>query len=310
MARARARADVGEHASPGRGSLRAARRRDDAVRAEERAAVLDLDERPGPLDRRPAVGDALDLDARTASAAPARRARHRAGRAASRRRPDQPLELLEQRVLRAVVDEPRRRVGRRERLPADLDRAAGDDDRRRPGSPAARDARPGATSASAVGGDRAGVDEDEVRAGAASPSTTANTALAKQPGGRLHLGLVDLAAEVRDRGGADGRAPRGPVRRRSPQLRLRAHQEADRPDERGHRVAHVALALRPLQPDPVVGGGPDADQPAQVGPLDEEREGQVGRVDRERDEQPRLGEQRCARASARAGRRSRRARAR
>ena len=119
----------------------------------------------------------------------------------------------------------------------------------------------------------------------ASPSTTRDAALAEQPRGRLHLGLVDLAAEVGDRGGPDGA---------SPQRRLRAHQEPDRPDQRRHRVADVALALRPGQPDPVVGGRPDADEPAQVRALDEEREREVRRVDRQRDQQPRLAEQRRA----------------
>ena len=62
-------ADVREHDLRGEAPLRAAGPRDDAVRAEERAAVLDLDERPGPLDRRAVVGDAVTarrdrLDAR------------------------------------------------------------------------------------------------------------------------------------------------------------------------------------------------------------------------------------------------------
>ena len=58
----------------------------------------------------------------------------------------------------------------------------------------------------------------------------------------------------------------------SPEHRLRAHQEPDRADQPGHQVRHVALPLRPLQPRLVVGGGPDADQAAQVRALDEERD--------------------------------------
>ena len=66
----------------------------------------------------------------------------------------------------------------------------------------------------------------------------------------------------------------------SPQHRLRAHQEPDRADQAGHQVRHVALALGPFQPRLVVGGGPDADQPAQVRALDEERDAEVDEVDR------------------------------
>ena len=70
---------------------------------------------------------------------------------------------------------------------------------------------------------------------------------------------------------------------RSPQHRLRAHQEPDRPDQPGHQVRDVALAPRALLPDRVVGGGLDADEPAQVRPLDEERDRQVDGVDRQRE---------------------------
>ena len=48
----------------------------------------------------------------------------------------------------------------------------------------------------------------------------------------------------------------------SPEHRLRAHQEPDGPDEPGHQVRHVALALGALLPDPVVGRGLDPDQRA------------------------------------------------
>src|SRR5690242_19533069 len=50
----------------------------------------------------------------------------------------------------------------------------------------------------------------------------------------------------------------------SPEYRLGAHQEPDRPDEASHQVGHVALPLRALEPRLVVGCGPDADQPAEV----------------------------------------------
>ena len=288
--------DVGEDDLRGEAPLRAASRRDDAVRAEERAAVLDLDERPGPLDRCPLVGDPLDLDAGQGRQRPAdeRRPARAAGRA--RAGPSSASSSA--------------RSASFERLSTS----------RAPGSAAANAARPTwteqpVTTIAASGlarrarrtawRDFASASAVTVqvltrtRSAGRSPSTIGDPALAEAPRGAFHLGLVDLAAEVRDRGGPD--RPRGPAVaerrdhvRRSPQLRLRAHQEADRPDERGHRVAHVALALRPLEPDPVVGGGADPDQPAQVRPLDEEREDEVRGVDRERDEQPRLAEQRAA----------------
>ena len=74
MARAQRASDVEQHGLRGEAPLRAARRRDDAVGAEERAAVLDLHERPRPLDRGPAVGDPLDLDARQRRKRPRERA--------------------------------------------------------------------------------------------------------------------------------------------------------------------------------------------------------------------------------------------
>ena len=64
------------------------------------------------------------------------------------------------------------------------------------------------------------------------------------------------------------------------------------PDQPGHQVRHVALPAGPREPGLVVGRGPDADQPPQVGPLDEERDPEVDEVDRQRDEQPRLLEHR------------------
>ena len=197
MTRAERAPDVLQHGLRGEAPLRAAGGRDDAVGAEERAAVLDLHEGPGPLDRRPLVGDALDLDARQ------RGERPRDARVTAPCRTDQPLDLLEQRVLRAVVDQPRVRIRGRERVPPDLHGAARDDDLR------VRVRAAGAPDGLArllVGrrGHRAGVDEDQVRAGGRVAVDDPDAALAEHPRRRLHLGLVDLAAEVRDRGGPDG----------------------------------------------------------------------------------------------------------
>jgi len=60
MPRGQRAAHVREHHAWLEAPLRAAGPRDDAVRAVERAAVLDLDEGPGPLHRGPVVGDAVD----------------------------------------------------------------------------------------------------------------------------------------------------------------------------------------------------------------------------------------------------------
>ena len=95
---------------------------------------------------------------------------------------------------------------------------------------------------------------DEVGRGAAVDERDA--ALAEEAGGRFHLGLVDLAAEVGDRGRPDGgHHSCGFVLIRNPIV----------PTSAGHRVADVALALRAGQPDPVVGGGPDPDSRRRFG---------------------------------------------
>ena len=62
MARAQRASHVRDHRLRGEAPLRPTSLRNDAVGAEERAAVLDLDERARPLDRGPPVGDSLDLD--------------------------------------------------------------------------------------------------------------------------------------------------------------------------------------------------------------------------------------------------------
>ena len=191
MARAKRASDVLQHGLRGEAPLRSSRRRDDAVRAEERAAVLDLDERPRPLNCRAAVGDAVDLDAR--------QGRQRAIETASlvgRTLAHDRGQLREETVLHPVVDEPRRGIGRRERFASDLDGTARHDNLRiRVGVAGA----PDGLARLLVGGRShgAGVDDDEVGCGGAIDDP--NAALAKQSGGRFHLGLVDLAAEVRDR---------------------------------------------------------------------------------------------------------------
>ena len=215
MPRANRASDVVQHRRRGETSLGPAGRRDDAVRAEERAAVLDLDEGARPLDRRATIVDALDLDSGQ------RRQRapdHRLAPAVSCQPavPDEPLELRGKPVLVAVVDETSHRIGFLESLPADLDRAAGDDDlgaRVRPTCPTDGMARLGVR----LRRDRAGVDDDEV--GRAGATDEADVVLPEASGGRLHLGLVDLAAEVDDRRRPDRSGDAGAMGR----LRHSAH---------------------------------------------------------------------------------------
>ena len=138
--------------------LGAAGPRDDAVGAEERAAVLDLDERPGALDGRAIVGDAVDRSRRRA---PTPDSVGSGPRASWPSRAEQRLELGEERGLAVVADQARVGVDRRERLGPDLDGAARDDDlgaRVRP----ARPANGGARLLVGRRGDRARVHEDEV----------------------------------------------------------------------------------------------------------------------------------------------------
>ena len=222
MARAQRAPHVLEHRRRGEAPLGATRRRDDAIGAEERAAVLDLDERASSLDRRAAVVDALDLDTR--------QGRQRAIHAGSRTTrdgagvPDQPLELRDEAVLAAVVDEAGGRIGLLEGRPADLDRATGHDDL------GVRVQPPGAADGVArlcvgLAGDRAGVDERRGRRLPMRP-TRPTPRSRSMAGGRFHLGLVDLAAEVDDR-----RAP-------------------DRPDHAGcrHHSAGFVLIRKPIVP--------------------------------------------------------------
>ncbi len=193
MARAERASDVLEHGLRGEAPLRSPRRRDDAVRAEERAAVLDLDERPRPLHRGAVVGDAVDLDAGQGRQRPIESLRGAA-------RPPSPHEdAPAPQAARPwpVVDEPGGGIGRRERLRPDLDGAAGHDDLARPGSRGGPAGRPGATS-----GRRSTVTVQvltRTRSARAVPVDEGDATLAQKAGGRLHLGLVDLAAEVGDR---------------------------------------------------------------------------------------------------------------
>ncbi len=186
-------ADVGEDGLRRERALGAAGRGDDAVRAVERAAVLDLDERARPFDRRAIVGDSVDrrsdhVHARERGERPAHR-----GVAIGR---EQRLELGEEGGLRVVADQSRPFVDPRERLRPDLDGAARDDNR------GIAVGASGATHGRArllVGdrGHRARVDEDEVRA--ALRVDERHAGLAEEPRRALHLRLVDLAAEVDDR---------------------------------------------------------------------------------------------------------------
>ena len=132
MAGARAPAARPRARPPGaRRPLGAAGRRDDAVGAEERAAVLDLDERPGPLDRRAVVGDPVDRGRH------ARQRRQRRGRTVARAvaagRPS--IASSASSSARSASFARCRRAARRRRSAAnasrpDLDRAARDDDLR------------------------------------------------------------------------------------------------------------------------------------------------------------------------------------
>ena len=145
--------DVGEDGLGRERALRAAGSRDDAVRAVERAAVLHLDVGPRPIDPVAAVGDAVERRARAAAGD------HDAGERRQRpverpvdrlepvlRQPEEPLDLGEQPVLVLVGDEASRRIDGGERRPADLDRAAGGDDRAHPATRGAPAGPPGATS--------------------------------------------------------------------------------------------------------------------------------------------------------------------
>ena len=81
-----------------------------------------------------------------------------------------------------------------------------------------------------IGGRRhgAGVDQDELGTRGRVAVDDPDPALAEQPRGRLHLGLVDLAAEVRDRRRPDG------ARRRSERL--------------GHHSCGFVLIRKPIVP--------------------------------------------------------------
>ena len=160
---ASARRTSASTASGAQRPLGAAGLRDDAVRAVERAAVLDLDERSRPLDRRAVVGDPVDRG-RHARERRQRRRRHRArARGARARDRQQRLELGEERGLALVADQARVGVDPGERLGPDLDRTAGDDDLG-VGVGAARAADGGARLLVGGGGDGARVDEVEVGA--------------------------------------------------------------------------------------------------------------------------------------------------
>ena len=188
-------AHVGQHDLGGQRALGAAGPRDDAEGAEEAAAVLDLDVGPRAVDPGPVVDDPRDLDAGERRERGVERAVRSLHVVAGQ--PEEALHLGQEPVLLVVPHEPRLRIHGGERGPADLHRAAGDDERR----PRAR--APGAAHGLARlvvrhRGDRAGVHEVEVGPGAVSHELHA--ARAEEPLHRVHLRLVDLAAEVGDRG--------------------------------------------------------------------------------------------------------------
>ena len=203
---------VGQHDAGRERPLVAAGARDDAVGAVERTAVLDLDEGPGALDRRAVIGDAVDVAGRDSLDARQRGQRGiergvRTGFAvlAAAADPQQRAELREERGLVLVPHQARRAVHDRERRRVHLDRAARHDDLR--GGVRATGAPHGGPGLLVRGGgDGAGVDEVQVRGRVRVDQRDAG--LAQEPGGGLHLGLVDLAAEVDD--GSRPWAGRGP----------------------------------------------------------------------------------------------------
>ena len=129
----------------------------------------------------------------------------RASRRRRRRRPpsaSSPSSSARNAAFVVVVHQARPRVDARVRPRVHLHRAAGHDD----AGVGVRAAGAADRLAALLVGDRghgARVDDDELRAAVRVHQRDA--ALAQQPGGRLHLGLVDLAAEVDDRGGVGAR---------------------------------------------------------------------------------------------------------
>ena len=197
--------DVARARSPGRGSAPAPRAAGmmQYVQKNEQPSWTLTNARVRSTEARPSAMPSISTPDRVGSGATAAH-RPRAGRPPPSR--PAPPSSREQRVLRAVVDEARGRIGGRERLPPHLDRAAGHDDLRRPGSSVGPGGRHGATSR------RPSEVTVQVltRTRSARPIAVddGDAALAEQARGRLHLGLVDLAAEVGDRGGPDRRRSR------------------------------------------------------------------------------------------------------
>ena len=193
-------------------SLGAASPGNDAVGAMERAAVLDLHEGARSIDVGPTVEGVLDrilvglglerpaqarLERRFDRQLDPRKRRHRP----AVREPEQACQLGHQAALRFVVIQAGQRIGRGQRPRIDRDGAAGDED------PSVGASPPGASHGLArlAVGDRghgAGVDHDQIGGGA--PVHQLHAALAEQPLDGVHLRLVHLAAEVGDRGAANG----------------------------------------------------------------------------------------------------------
>ena len=206
-------AHVGEDHVRGERALVAAGPRDDAVRAVERAAVLDLHEGPRPLHRRPVVADALQRHRGDGLHARQRRQRGvERGCGASSGRSSSRSSASSSARNAALSSLPTRRAppSSAAYVPGPPGRSSPYDDLRvRVGAAGAADGGPRLL----VGrrGHGAGVDEVEVRG--AIRVDQRDPGLAQEPGGGLHLGLVDLAAEVDDGGrrGLGGPARRSPA---------------------------------------------------------------------------------------------------
>jgi hypothetical protein len=148
-------------------------------------------------------------------------------RVGSARSTEHRVELREEPVLGPVVDQPSVGIDRGERLPADLDRTAGDEDLGiRAGATGTPHGMPGLRVR--LGRDGAGVDEDEVRRSVAVDH--GDPAIAEPSRRDLHLGPVHLAAEVGDRRGPDRT---GDGRRRG---------------ARGHHSSGFVLIRKPIVP--------------------------------------------------------------
>ena len=195
--------DVGQNSVRGNGQRGTPGPGDDAIGAVERAAVLDLDEGARSVDGGPSFEVVLDRAlVRLKGAARARldRLDPRQRRQLAAVRCDyQGRQFGQQPAFGFVVEEPRGRIRGCQRLGIDRDRAAGDEHLRvRAGPAGPANDLPGL--AVGDGGHGAGVDDHQIRGLAAVHQL--HTTSAQEALDSVHLGLVDLAAEVGDRGTA------------------------------------------------------------------------------------------------------------